>query len=87
MVEGINSTGRTMVASKIVEGMPKPLPRTAPSKLIDMHYSPLLQNGKALKVMVASGPFSTTENLHYEPFTDLLSRGDLLSYRILFSLF
>ena len=65
-----------MVASKIVEGMPKPLLKTPPSKLLDMHYSPFLQNGKALKVMLAAGPFSTTENLYYEPFTDLLSRGN-----------
>ena len=74
MVKGINSSGRCMVASEIIEGIPKPLPRTIPSKLLDYHQSPHLQGGAPLHVMVACGPFTTTENLNYDPFQDLLSK-------------
>ena len=74
LVEGINSSGRSMVATNIIEGLPKPMPRTAPQKLLEYHSSSYYQGGKAMNVMVAAGPFTTNDNLLYEPFRDLLGR-------------
>ena len=66
-----------MVASKIIEGIPKPHARTAPAKLLDMHSSPYFQKNGPLNIMVASGPFTTNENLDYEPLTALLEQGEV----------
>jgi DNA polymerase alpha subunit B len=74
LVEGINSSGRRMVAKRIVEGVPPRVPMTAPAKLLDYHHSTLYQGGKPLSVVVAAGPFTTADNLDYEPFEDLLGR-------------
>ena len=63
-----------MVASNIIDGIPKPAARTPASKLLDMHHSTYFQNGKPITVFVAAGPFTTTENLSYDPFRDLLGK-------------
>jgi hypothetical protein len=39
LVEGIGSSGRAFVAKKIVEGIPRPLPLSAPSKLLEYHHN------------------------------------------------
>jgi DNA polymerase alpha subunit B len=64
-----------MVARRIVEGVTPPLPKAAPAKLIDQHHSTLLQGGKPLSVTVAAGPFTTADNLNYEPLEQLLSKA------------
>lgn len=73
LVHGINASGRKMVADKIIEGVPKKMLTTPTRKVSDYHHSKLYQNGKALSVVVASGPFTTSDNLDYEPLTELLS--------------
>ena len=72
LVEGINSSGRTMVATNLIDGIPKPPTKTLPTILLDMHHSTAYQHGQPISVLVASGPFSTAENLLYDPFQDLL---------------
>mmetsp|Transcript_15328 Transcript_15328/g.21878 ORF Transcript_15328/g.21878 Transcript_15328/m.21878 type:complete len:530 (+) Transcript_15328:183-1772(+) len=70
-IEGMNSTGRKLVASRICEGVPHPTQKSTPEQLLDFHYT--RQDGKALKLMVVAGPYTTPDNLNYEPLVDLLA--------------
>jgi DNA polymerase alpha subunit B len=72
LVEGINSSGRKMIAKRIIEGSPKPHPMTLPSKLLEYHHTSRYQGGQALHIVTAAGPFTTSENLEYQPLNDLL---------------
>ena len=72
MVEGINASGRRMVAKRILEGVPRPLPQSSPAKMLEYHHSRIHQGGGALSVVVAAGPFTTADNLDYEPLEELL---------------
>jgi len=74
LVEGINSGGRKMVVSRIVEGFPADLPRTLPQKMLEFNHSTLYQGGEPVNVCVASGPFTTSDSLSYEPLRELLGR-------------
>jgi DNA polymerase alpha subunit B len=72
LVEGINSSGRKMMARRIVEGVAKPMLSSKPSLLLDYHHSKHYQGGQALSVVTAAGPFTTSDNLDYQPLQDLL---------------
>ena len=52
--------------------MQKKLLSTPAKKLAEYHHSNLYQNGEALSVVVACGPFTTADNLEYEPLEELL---------------
>ena len=72
LVEGVNSSGRRMVAKRIIEGIAKP-PLTSPAtKLLEYHHSTVYQGGSALNIVTAAGPFTTADNLDYQPLQDLL---------------
>lgn len=71
LAEGNNPGGREFYAKRIIEGIPRPLPKTSPQKLMEYHHSSYYQNGSGLKVFIASGPFTTTDNLHYQPLDQL----------------
>ncbi|KXJ17723.1 DNA polymerase alpha subunit B [Exaiptasia diaphana] len=65
---GLNSTGQKLVINQIYKGTQLPF------------YSSLDKNGKTLHktsdpftMMVAAGPFTTTDSLMYEPLTDLIN--------------
>ncbi|XP_066942609.1 DNA polymerase alpha subunit B isoform X2 [Macrobrachium rosenbergii] len=62
-IQGLNTTGNKLVAQKLVPGKILPLPD-----------SPItIKNDTGpVQVIVACGPFTTTDNLLYEPLTDLL---------------
>lgn len=72
-VQGINPSGAVMTARRIIEGKALPLPRTDPKALLEMHYSPKFQGGRPLKVRIAVGPYTTSDNLDFAPLQDLLS--------------
>lgn len=73
LVQGTASSGRVMVAKRLIEGIPRPLPNTSPAKLLEYHYqNTSFQSGQPLHVIVAAGPYTTNENLFYEPFQALL---------------
>ena len=74
LVEGINSSGRKMIAKRIIEGTPAPIAMTNPKQLLEFHHSEMYQNSLPLNVITAAGPFTTIDNLNYEPFVDLLKR-------------
>ena len=69
-IEGHNSTGRSLVAQRLCEGAPHP-PNTSPAAdLLRQHYE--VQDGAPLHIVTASGPFTTADNLDYQPLLDLL---------------
>lgn len=74
LVEGINPSGREIFVKNIIEGIPRPLPKSNPEKLLEFHHSNRYQSSSGLNIIVASGPFTTSDNLSYEPFTELLQQ-------------
>lgn len=83
LVYGINSGGYKLAVKRIISGVPLSTPKTSPQKLLEYHHSPYFQNGGALSAIVACGPFTTNDNLNYQPLQDLLfhvieSKPDLL---------
>ncbi|KAK3093718.1 hypothetical protein FSP39_019217 [Pinctada imbricata] len=60
-MEGTNSTGQKFVAKKLYEGIQLPFPE------VDPDSGPV-----NLTVFIAVGPFSTSDNLDYEPLKDLM---------------
>ncbi|XP_014822046.1 PREDICTED: DNA polymerase alpha subunit B, partial [Calidris pugnax] len=59
-LEGTNSTGRMMVVSKLYEGVPLPF------------HTPTEPAPEQRMVLVACGPYTTSDSITYEPLTDLL---------------
>jgi len=72
LVEGVNSSGRKMVAKKILEGIPPPIQTSSATKLLEYHHSTYYQGGSPLSIITAAGPFTTSDNLDYQPLQDLL---------------
>ncbi len=60
-MKGINSMGNKFVAKKLLESLPPPLPA-------NKEESPR----GPLNVVIAAGPFSTSDNLTFEPLADLI---------------
>ena len=65
-------TGFKMVVRRVVEGIPRPFLTSPVEKLKEYHHDGLYQGGGALTLLVAAGPYTTTDSLEYEPFEDLL---------------
>ena len=76
-VEGTNSSGRTMQASRLIEGAVPPSPPSSPA-LLESHQQQgggkQQQQGEQhpLSIMAVAGPFTTNDNLDYDPFIDVL---------------
>jgi len=66
----MNPSGRKLTAHRIWEGAAAACKTSAIGDLKRFHYED--QEGQPLLIMVAAGPFTTSENLEYEPFSDLL---------------
>ena len=77
VVEGINSSGGRMIVRKLCEGVPRPLHRSDPTALAEMHYGTKTgsQGGAPLRIMIGCGPFCCTNNLDYAPLRDLLHQA------------
>ncbi|XP_047375032.1 DNA polymerase alpha subunit B isoform X2 [Sciurus carolinensis] len=63
VMEGINTTGRKLVATKLYEGVPLPF------------YQPTEEDGdfEQTMVVVACGPYTTSDSFAYEPLLDLIT--------------
>ncbi|XP_049691626.1 DNA polymerase alpha subunit B isoform X2 [Accipiter gentilis] len=59
-LEGTNSTGRKMVALKLYEGVPLPF------------HTPLEPAPEQRMVLVACGPYTTSDSIAYDPLADLV---------------
>ncbi len=74
LAKGINANGRRFMAKELIEGIPRPMPVSKASDLLEFHHSTFYQDGKALSVSVVSGPFTTSEDLSFKPMEDLIIR-------------
>ncbi|XP_073224975.1 uncharacterized protein [Cicer arietinum] len=78
-IGGHNPSGHCLVASKLVDCVPTPVANEDfnPSKklAIDKENPPtdLLCNQRELSMIIAAGPFTTTDNLLFEPLVELLA--------------
>lgn len=70
-IEGLNISGRQMVANRICEGAAFPANTSPASELMHFHHD--MQQGAPIKILSVCGPYTTGENLDYEPFVDLLN--------------
>uniref|UniRef100_A0ABM5F3F6 DNA polymerase alpha subunit B n=1 Tax=Pogona vitticeps TaxID=103695 RepID=A0ABM5F3F6_9SAUR len=62
VMEGINNTGRMFFASKLYEGVPLPF----------HHPSDQAENLGPQMVLVACGPYTTSDSITYDPMLDLI---------------
>jgi len=72
-VEGMNSSGRKMVAHRICEGAAQEPLKSPVKELLKYHHDDAYQGGTPLKLITACGPYTTNDNLDFEPLLDLLS--------------
>ncbi|XP_050879262.1 uncharacterized protein LOC127083078 [Lathyrus oleraceus] len=78
-IGGHNPSGHCLVASKLVDSIPTSVAMEDlnPSKkqAIDKENQPteLLSNQRELSMIIAAGPFTTTDNLLFEPLVELLA--------------
>lgn len=69
-VRGVNSTGRKMVVEEIIDGIETQVVKSMKDDLKRIYET---KNGNGAKVFVVCGPYTTNQNLKYEPLADLLS--------------
>lgn len=69
-IEGMNPTGRSIVAHRVCEGAAHASNKSTIKDLRHFHYEK--QDGSPAKVLTASGPFTASDNLEYQPFVDLM---------------
>ncbi|KAL0357801.1 UNVERIFIED_CONTAM: DNA polymerase alpha subunit B [Sesamum calycinum] len=78
-VEGHNPSGHCLIASKIIDYVPLSVTSSEqhPSKRQAMDHSLQLTNPShdtsEVSLIVAAGPFTTSDNLFFEPLTELLA--------------
>lgn len=72
-VEGVNTSGRKMVASNIHEGVPHAPMKSTVRDLLQFHHSDAFQGGSPLQIVTAAGPFTCSDNLDYQPLMDFLT--------------
>jgi DNA polymerase alpha subunit B len=72
-IEGMNSTGRKLTAHRICEGVPPDPARSTVSDLWRFHHSDTHQGSRPLRILTACGPFTTSDNLDYQPLLDLMA--------------
>lgn len=70
-LEGYNTTGRSLVAQRLCEGAPHPANQTKAADLLNFHHA--AQDGAPLQIVTAAGPFTTADNLDYQPLVDLIA--------------
>lgn len=73
-VEGLNTSGRTMIAHRIYDGTPPSPVSTTAADLLKYQHGDNYQGGLPLNIMAVSGPFATTSGLCYQPLWDFLNK-------------
>jgi len=73
VADGLNTRGDTMVVRRLFTDARLPLPKTPAVDVKRFHHSMLYQGGKALNLWVATGPYTTTDNLDFQPLMDLVA--------------
>ncbi len=70
---GVNASGRCMVVNKIYSPLPLPFNTASAERLLKLQHGDKFSGGRPLSILTACGPFTTTEDLEYEPLNDLLT--------------
>ncbi|XP_029579879.1 DNA polymerase alpha subunit B [Salmo trutta] len=70
VMEGMNTSGRKFVASKLFEGVPLPFYSTPIKQEMDMDIPDVPEQ---LMVMVACGPYTPSDGLTFDPLVDLIN--------------
>ena len=73
-VEGLNCSGRKLVAHRICEGAAMAPMESTVGELIKYHHNDSFQDGSPLQIVTASGPFTCSDNLDYDPFNDFMEK-------------
>lgn len=64
---------RKIIAQRIIEGVARPLVKSSAQELLDYHHkNKMYLTSQGLRILVAAGPFTTSDNLEYYPLNDLL---------------
>ena len=72
-VEGMCTNGRVLVADHIYDSVPPPAPVTPAGKLLEYNYGAKFTEGHPLSVFVASGPYTPSTDLLFEPLETLMT--------------
>eukprot|EP00039_Didymoeca_costata_P013829 m.216520 g.216520 ORF g.216520 m.216520 type:complete len:642 (+) comp15879_c0_seq5:111-2036(+) len=70
--QGTNTTGTVFSPSVIFPGAPFPLPHSTPDMIREHYFPDDGEDVKMIDIIVASGPFSTSQDLTFTPLMDLL---------------
>ena len=62
-----------MVAHRICEGAAHEPEKSTAKDLLRYHHDDEFQGGAPLKIMSVCGPFTTSDNMEYEPLMDLVN--------------
>eukprot|EP00581_Thalassiosira_minuscula_P019634 CAMPEP_0183723324 /NCGR_PEP_ID=MMETSP0737-20130205/14933_1 /TAXON_ID=385413 /ORGANISM="Thalassiosira miniscula, Strain CCMP1093" /LENGTH=749 /DNA_ID=CAMNT_0025953585 /DNA_START=59 /DNA_END=2308 /DNA_ORIENTATION=- len=73
-VEGINSSGRKLQASRLLEGVSPPVETLSRKEMLEYQYGSENQDGNPLSIVSICGPFTTKDNLEYDPLVDALMK-------------
>lgn len=69
-IQGMNLFGQKIDAHRIYEGVSQPPCSSTVGQLRAFHHD--AQDGKPVKLMTASGPFTTSDSMSYQPLIDFL---------------
>jgi DNA polymerase alpha subunit B len=72
-VEGLNTSGRKLVAERICEGAAHEPLKSDVKSLLRFHHDDSFQSGAPVTILSACGPFTTTDNLEFAPLFDLMN--------------
>ncbi|PUU81486.1 DNA polymerase alpha subunit B N-terminal-domain-containing protein [Tuber borchii] len=71
-VKGVNASGEYLVVSEILDAPGLPCPASSPSALLET--ADRLSAG-GLNIVVASGPYTTDDNLHFEALSEICNKA------------
>lgn len=69
-IQGMNLSGQRINAYRIYEGVPRPPGSSSVRQLRTYHHD--AQEGKPIQIITASGPFTTSDSMSYQPLVDFL---------------
>ncbi|KAM7250757.1 hypothetical protein ACFE04_022640 [Oxalis oulophora] len=79
-IQGQNPSGHCLIATKVIDSMPltvdaddNPQPRKKLALAEEIQSADLASTKKDVSMMIASGPFTTIDNLLFEPLTELIA--------------
>ncbi|KAG0003163.1 DNA-directed DNA polymerase alpha subunit pol12 [Entomortierella chlamydospora] len=71
VLSGINANRSIFAVTQVHKLPPLPMARANPEELVNCHYKKL--GGQPIKMIVAAGPYTLSDNLLFEPFSALMN--------------